>query len=100
MGMGVAQKKASSDLDGKLSGLPKGINDRLMTLRRRLSGNKDATIISAYLTIPNEDKDKFYDDFDNVISATPYQAYPSRLHCKRRYRSPDSGRNDRVRGCR
>ena len=37
-----------SDLVGKLSGLPNGINDRLMTLRRPLSGNKHATIVSAY----------------------------------------------------
>ena len=43
-GVGFAIKAA---LVGKLSGLPKGINDRLMTLRHPLSGNKHATIISA-----------------------------------------------------
>ena len=37
-----------SDLVGKLTGLPNGINDRLMTLRLPLSGNKHATFISAY----------------------------------------------------
>ena len=72
-GVGFAIK---SDLVGKLSGLPKfnGINDRLMTLRLPLSGNKHATIISAYaptITNPDEVKDKFYDDLDNIISATP-----------------------------
>ena len=35
-GVGFATK---SDLVGKLTGLPNGINDRLMTLRRTLSGN-------------------------------------------------------------
>ena len=63
-----------TELVGKLSGLPKGINDRLMTLRLPLSGDKHATIVSAYaptMTNPDEVKDKFYDDLDNVISATP-----------------------------
>ena len=54
-----------SHLVSKLSGLPKGINDRLMTLRLPLSGKRHATILSAYaptMTIPDEVKDKFYDD--------------------------------------
>ena len=38
-----------SELVGKLSGLPKCINDRLMTLRHPLSDNKLATIVSAYV---------------------------------------------------
>ena len=70
-GVGFAIK---SDLVGKLTGLPIGINDRLMTLRLPLSGNKHATIVSAYattMTNPDEVKDKFYDDLDNIISATP-----------------------------
>ena len=53
-------------LVGKLSGLPKGINDRLMTLRLPLSGKKkNATIVSAYaptMTNPDEVNDKFYND--------------------------------------
>ena len=60
-------------LVGKLTGLPNSINDRLMTLRLPLSGNKHATIVSAYVpTMTNLDevKDKFYDDLDNIISAT------------------------------
>ena len=43
-----------------------------MTLRLPLSGNKHATIISAYaptMTNPDEVKDKFYDDLDNIIFA-------------------------------
>ena len=62
-----------SDLVGKPTGLPNDINDRLMTLRLPLSGNKYAIIVSAYaptMTNPNEVKDKFY-DLDNIISATP-----------------------------
>ena len=54
-----------SHLVSKLSGLPKGINDRLMTLRLPLSGKKHATIVRAYaptMTNPDEVKDKFYDD--------------------------------------
>ena len=63
-----------TELVGKLSGLPKGINDRLMTLRLSLSGNKHATIVSACaptMTNPDEVKDKFYNDLDDDISATP-----------------------------
>ena len=63
-----------TQLVSKLSGLPKGINDRLMTLRLPLSGKRHATIVSAYaLTMANPDevKDKFYDYLDSVISATP-----------------------------
>ena len=70
-GVGFAIK---SHLVSKLSGLPKGINGRLMTLRLPLSGKRHATIVSAYvptMTNPDEVKDKFYDDLDSVISATP-----------------------------
>ena len=41
VGVGFAIK---IELVGKLSGLPKGINDRLMALRLPLSGNKHATM--------------------------------------------------------
>ena len=70
-GVGFAIK---SHLVSKLSGLPKGINDRLMTLRLPLSGKRQAKIVSAYaptITNPDEVKDKFYDDLDSVISAAP-----------------------------
>ena len=45
-----------------------------MTLRLPLSGNKHTTIVSAYaptMTNPDEVKDKFYNDLDDVISTTP-----------------------------
>ena len=70
-GVGFAIK---TNLVGKLSGLPKGINDRLMTLRLPLSGNKHATIKSVHaptMTNPDEVTAKFYDDLDSVISTTP-----------------------------
>ena len=70
-GVGFAIK---SHLVSKLSGLPKGINDRLMTLRLPLSGKRHATIVRAYvptITNPDEVKDKFNDDLDSVISAAP-----------------------------
>ena len=75
-GVGFAIK---SHLVGKLSGLPKGIYDRLMTLRLPLSGKRHATIVSAYattMTNPDEVKDKFYDDLNSVISATPWTDKP------------------------
>ena len=64
---GVKQEQdlPSSHLVSKLSGLPKGINDRLMTLRFLLSGKRHAPIVGAYaptMTNPGEVKDKFYDD--------------------------------------
>ena len=68
-GVGFAIK---SHLISKLSGLPKGINDRLMTLRLSLPDKRHATIVSACaptLTNPDEVKDKFYIDLDSVISA-------------------------------
>ena len=70
-GVGFAIK---SHLVSKLSGLPKGINDRLVTLRLPLSGKWHATIVSAYaptMTNPDEVKDQFYDDLDSVTSAAP-----------------------------
>ena len=45
-----------------------------MTLRLLLSDNKHATIVSAHapmMTNPDEVKDKFYNNLDDVISATP-----------------------------
>ncbi|XP_047478431.1 craniofacial development protein 2-like [Penaeus chinensis] len=62
-------------LVGKLVGLPKGVNDRFMTMRLPLShGQKFATIINAYvstMTNPDEVKDKFYEDLNTVIAAVP-----------------------------
>ena len=44
-GVGFA---VNSHLVNQLSSLPKGVNDRLMTLQLQLKGNKQATLISAY----------------------------------------------------
>ena len=70
-GVGFAIK---SHLVSKLSGLPKGINDCLITLGFPISGKRHATVVSAHaptMTNPDEVKDKFYDDLDSVISAAP-----------------------------
>ena len=66
-GIGFAIK---SHLVSKLSGLPKGINDRLMTLRLPLSGKRHITTVSAYAP-KKTNPDKFYDDLNSVISAAP-----------------------------
>ena len=70
-GVGFAIK---SHLVSKLSGLPKGINDRLMTLRLPVSGKRHATIVSAYeptMTNSDEVEDGFNDDLDSVIYVAP-----------------------------
>ena len=71
-GVGYAIK---TSLVGKLACPPKGVNDHLMTMRLPLHhGKKFATIISAYApTMTNKDemKDKFYEDFEYVISTVP-----------------------------
>ena len=84
-GVGFAIK---SHLISKLSGLPKGINDRLMTLRLPLFGKRHATIVSVFaptMSNPDEVKHKFYVDLVSSISATPRtdrQTHPSgRLQC-------------------
>ena len=63
-----------SSLVSKLDQPPKGINDRLMTLRLSLQGKRFATLISAYaptLTNPDEVKETFYEDLNRVISSVP-----------------------------
>ena len=106
-GLGFAIK---SHLVSKFSGLPKGINHRLMTLRLLLSGKKHATIVSAYaptMTNTDEVKNKFHDDLDSVIFAAPPPHLPTspppadrqthpprRLQCQSRHRPPNLGRSD------
>ena len=54
--------------------LPRGINDRLMTPRLHLHGNRHATIISAYaptLVSDDEEKQRFYDNLRDVLQAVP-----------------------------
>ena len=72
-GVGFAVK---SHLVKNLASLPKGVNDRLMTLRLPLGENKYATLVSAYaptMTNPDEVKDKFYEELESVITAVPNQ---------------------------
>ncbi|VDL92484.1 unnamed protein product [Schistocephalus solidus] len=59
---------------GRLPCLPQGINDRLMSLRLPLRGEKFATIISAYalqMTSSDAAKDKFYDDLHSLLATVP-----------------------------
>ena len=98
-GVGFAIK---SHLVSKLSGLPKGINDRLKTLRLPLSSKGHATIVSAYaptMTNPDEVKDKLYDDLDSVISAAP-RTYKLILlgdfNARVGHRLPSLGRSDWI----
>nr|VZI51202.1 unnamed protein product [Spirometra erinaceieuropaei] len=61
-----------NDIVGRLSCLPQGINDRLMSLRLPLwGGGKFATIISAYaptMTNPDSVRDKFYEDLHALLA--------------------------------
>ena len=70
-GVGFAVK---SHLVSKLASLPKGVNDRLMTLQLPLGESKLATLVSAYaptMTNPEEVKDKFYEELESLITAVP-----------------------------
>ena len=64
-----------STLVGKLAPLPKVVDDCLMTMRLPFHHKKKfATIISSdalNMTNIDETKDKFYEDFEYVISAVP-----------------------------
>ncbi|XP_068757900.1 uncharacterized protein [Montipora capricornis] len=54
--------------------LPVGINERLMKVRIPLSKIRYVTAVSAYaptLTSPDETKEQFYEQFDQVIRSTP-----------------------------
>ncbi len=71
-GVGFAVK---TTLIGKLAGLPKGVNDRLMTMKLPLlSERKHLIIISCYaptMTNPDKVKAKFYQVLHSVISDVP-----------------------------
>ncbi|VDM01946.1 unnamed protein product [Schistocephalus solidus] len=61
-----------NDIVGHLPCLPQGINDRLMSLRLPLRGDRFATIISAYappMTSSDAAKDKFYEDLHALLAA-------------------------------
>ena len=70
-GVGFAIK---SNLVNKLPSPPRGINDRLMTVRLLLPKNRYATLISAYaptMTNPDEIKEKFYEDLQATVAFVP-----------------------------
>ena len=63
-----------SNIVSKFHELPRGINDRLMTLRLHLHGNRYVTIISAYaptLVSDEEEKQRLYDNLRDVLQAFP-----------------------------
>nr|VZI14470.1 unnamed protein product [Spirometra erinaceieuropaei] len=64
-----------NDIVGRLSCMPQGINDRLMSLRLPLRrGGQFATIISAYaptMTNPDAVRDKFYEDLHALLATVP-----------------------------
>uniref|UniRef100_H3AI42 Endonuclease/exonuclease/phosphatase domain-containing protein n=1 Tax=Latimeria chalumnae TaxID=7897 RepID=H3AI42_LATCH len=70
-GVGFAIK---NELINQLNEFPIGINERLMTLRLNLVGNRYATIISVYaptLDADDEIKEEFYSNLDQVLSGIP-----------------------------
>jgi hypothetical protein len=53
---------------------PKGINDRIMTMRLPLQDNTNATLISVYaptMTNPDENKEVFYQQLDGAVRSVP-----------------------------
>jgi len=70
-GVGFAIKNS---VLSKLSELPVGINERLMTLRLQLTNAQHATIVSAYAPTLDADhavKENFYAQLDSVLSKIP-----------------------------
>lgn len=70
-GVGFAIKSTLLD---QLQEYPLGINERLMTLRLKLSSERFATIVSAYAPTLQADeptKDAFYHQLDTTINNTP-----------------------------
>ncbi|VDL88854.1 unnamed protein product [Schistocephalus solidus] len=60
-----------NDIVGRLSCLPQGINDRLMSLRLPFRGDQFTTIISAYappMTSSDAAKDKVYEDLHAMLA--------------------------------
>ena len=70
-GVGFAIRTA---LLSKVETFPKGLSDRLMTLRIPLAGNTHLTVISAYaptMVYAEEEKEAFYELLSNTLHATP-----------------------------
>nr|VZI39503.1 unnamed protein product [Spirometra erinaceieuropaei] len=64
-----------SDIVGRLSYLPQGINDRLMSLCPPIRGGIFANIVSVYappqMTRSNETRAKFYEDMHVLMTTVP-----------------------------
>ncbi|VDL96265.1 unnamed protein product [Schistocephalus solidus] len=66
-----------NDIVGRLPCLPQGINDRLMSLRLPLRGDKFPTILSIYASSPSprtsstETKNKFYEKLHALLVTVP-----------------------------
>ena len=63
-----------TELVTRLETLPKGINDRLMTMRIPLIRNSHLTLISAYaptMTYSDEGKEQFYLELSNTLDSMP-----------------------------
>ena len=70
-GVGFAVR---TSLVSQLESQPKGINDRIMTMRLPLQDNTNATLISAYaptMTNPDDTKEVFYQQLDEVVRSVP-----------------------------
>ncbi|GFS22008.1 hypothetical protein ElyMa_006939500 [Elysia marginata] len=81
-----------NSLVSKLTSLPAGLGDRLMTFKLPLHGKKTATVISAYVPTMrnhNDIKEKFHQDLNSLTTSVPK---PDKLIFKGRHRPPDLGR--------
>ena len=58
----------------KLSESPKGISERIMTLRISMDNNNHVTLINVYaptMTYPDEEKEAFYEQLREVLNSVP-----------------------------
>lgn len=70
-GVGFAIK---TKLIPQLESIPKGYNERLMSMRLKLQGDRYATIISAYaptMSYSDEEKEAFYEQLSRAVSLAP-----------------------------
>ena len=61
-----------TELVSKITTLPTGISDRLMTMRIPLGARTNLTLVSTYapiMTYPEEEKEQFYLELSNIIRA-------------------------------
>ena len=63
-----------NELADKLNEAPKGVSERLMTLRICMAGNRYITIINVYaptMTYPDQEKEAFYSQLHGIIANVP-----------------------------